>query len=173
MRHGHQQVVVMGVAGTGKSTVGERLAAELGYDFVEGDQHHPQANIDKMAAGTPLTDEDRLPWLQALRDLLAANARIGRSTVLTCSALRRHYRDVLREGVGQGVVFFVHLHAPYDVLLERMSTRSHFMPPSLLRSQFDTLEPLEDDEIGQLVDVTGPIDDVVASARAAVAEPVW
>jgi gluconokinase len=164
MSRDHRNVVVMGVAGTGKSTVGERL----GYAFVEGDQHHPTANIEKMAAGTPLTDDDRLPWLQALAELLAANDRAGRPTVLTCSALRRHYRDVLRAGVGQDGVFFVHLHAPYDVLLERMSTRSHFMPPSLLGSQFDTLEPLEDDELGQLVDVSVPIDDVVAAALAAV-----
>jgi len=158
----------MGVAGTGKSTVGELLAADLGVDLVEGDAYHPQSNIAKMSSGRPLTDEDRLPWLETLAGLVAAEHAQGRSSVLTCSALRRRYRDVLREGLGGAPMFFVHLHAEYGVLEERMKTREHFMPPSLLRSQFDTLEPLGSDETGVVVDVGLPLEEVMAQVREAV-----
>ncbi len=162
-------VVVMGVSGTGKTSVGERLAEELDLEFVEGDSHHPQANIDKMAAGVALTDDDRLPWLQILADLAGERYAAGRSVVLTCSALRRSYRDVLRSGVPQGAMFFVHLHAPFEVLEERMSQRTkHFMPPSLLASQLDTLEPIESDEPGEVVDVSPDLDEVVAAALVAL-----
>lgn len=158
-------VVVMGVSGTGKTSVGELLAARLGADFVEGDQHHPAANIAKMSAGVPLTDEDRMPWLATLARLVARNHAQGTSTVLACSALRRRYRDVLRSAVPAGSLFFVHLHAPHETLRERMSLRTkHFMPPSLLQSQLDTLEPLEKDEPGVVVDVSADLDDVVAAA---------
>ncbi len=160
-------VVVMGVSATGKTHVGQRLAPELGCAFVEGDSYHPEANIVKMEAGTPLTDEDRAPWLQALADELERRETAGESSVVTCSALRRAYRDVLRTGSPE--LFFVHLHAPFEVLLGRMSQRTkHFMPTSLLQSQFDTLEPLEPDEAGAVVDVTPPLEEVVRTAAAAV-----
>ena len=161
-------VVVMGVSGTGKSTVGALLAADLGGTLGEGDSYHPAANIAKMSSGTPLTDEDRMPWLRTLAQVTRDRHAEGLSTVLTCSALRRCYRDVLREGVPGTESFFVHLHADFAVLERRMREREHFMPPSLLRSQFDTLEPLEDDERGVVVDVAAPLSEVMARARAAL-----
>jgi gluconokinase len=159
-------VVVMGVSATGKTVVGEQLADELGCEFVEGDSLHSQHNIEKMSEGVPLTDEDRLPWLQAIAELVAVRDAEGTSTVVTCSALKRSYRDVLRKAAP---TFFVHLHAPFEVLQERMQLRTkHFMPTSLLRSQFDTLEELGDDESGAVVDVSPPIDVVVEEAVNAV-----
>ncbi|HSE72671.1 MAG TPA: gluconokinase [Nocardioidaceae bacterium] len=161
-------VVAMGVSGTGKSTVAARLAERLGLDYIEGDSHHPQANIDKMSSGVPLTDEDRRPWLETLARLVRERHEQGRSTVLTCSALRRRYRDILRSGAPDGDLFFVHLDAPFEVLEERMKAREHFMPPSLLRSQIETLEPLEADERGVRVDVSLPVDTVVNEAVEAI-----
>lgn len=159
-------IVAMGVSATGKTVVGTELAEQLGYDFVEGDSHHPQSNIEKMESGIPLTDEDRMPWLETLAQLLAKADAEGRSTVLTCSALRRSYRDILRSAVPDGAVFFLHLHAPFAVLEDRMAQRTkHFMPTSLLQSQFDTLEPLEADETGAVVDVSPPLAEVVATAK--------
>ena len=148
-------VVVMGVSGTGKSTIGRAVADALGWPFAEGDEHHPEANVAKMAAGFPLTDEDRWPWLRDLAGWLGEQDRAGSCSVLTCSALRRPYRDLLREGAAG--VYFVHLVGDKSLLLERMQSREdHFMPPELLESQLDTLEPLEDDERGVLVDVANP-----------------
>jgi gluconokinase len=159
-------IVVMGVSATGKTSVGELLAEELGCEFVEGDSLHPRRNIEKMEAGTPLTDEDRWPWLQAIADLVAVRDHEGTSTVVTCSALKRKYRDILRDAAP---TFFVHLDAPFQVLEARMQQRTkHFMPASLLRSQFDTLEPLDEDESGAVVDVSPPIDEVVEEAVNAV-----
>lgn len=159
----------MGVSGTGKSSVGERLANALGASFIEGDQHHPRSNIAKMAAGIPLTDQDRLPWLRTLSGLLAEHDRDGRTAVLACSSLRRSYRDVLRSRVPEGRVFFVHLDASFEVLRTRMAHRTkHFMPVSLLHSQLDTLERLAPDEVGAVVDVGAPLDQVVEGAVAAV-----
>lgn len=163
----HLHVVVMGVSGTGKTTVAETLTAELGLAFTEGDDHHPQANIDKMSSGAPLDDDDRAPWLAALARWTAEQHAAGRDTVLTCSALRRHYRDVLRGGAPEPT-FFVHLLGSREVLAERMAGREHFMPPSLLDSQLATLEQLEPDEDGVVVDVDRPLDDVVRDALAAV-----
>jgi gluconokinase len=159
-------IVVMGVSATGKTSVGELLAEELGCEFVEGDSLHPRRNIEKMEAGTPLTDEDRWPWLQAIADLVAVRDHEGTSTVVTCSALKRKYRDILRDAAP---TFFVHLDAPFQVLEARMQQRTkHFMPTSLLRTQFDTLEPLDEDESGAVVDVSPPIDEVVEEAVNAV-----
>ena len=147
-----QHIVVMGVSGCGKTTVGEQLAAALGWSFAEGDRYHPQANIDKMAAGIPLTDEDRWPWLRILADRIGAEERAGRSSVLTCSSLRRSYRDLLRSGGGR--VRFVHLHGTREVLASRLGARTgHFFPSDLLDSQLATLEPLGADEDGIVVDV--------------------
>ena len=120
-----------------------------------------------MSAGIPLDDDDRRPWLEALASLQAFHHAEGISTVLTCSALKRAYRDVLRGGVPAGSVPFVHLAAPFEVLRERMESREHFMPASLLQSQLDTLEPLGADEPGTVVDVSLPLADVVRAAVAA------
>jgi gluconokinase len=154
-----QHIVVMGVSGVGKTTVAERLADRLGHEFAEGDDFHPQANIDKMSAGVPLDDEDRMPWLRSLAAFTDERRRAGRATVLTCSALRRRYRDVLRQGVAE--TFFVHLVADRALLEERMGGREHFMPPALLQSQLDALERLGDDEPGTSVDVTDTPDRTV------------
>ncbi|MEO9324074.1 gluconokinase [Nocardioides sp. C4-1] len=161
-------VVVMGVSSTGKSLVGRRLAERLGAEFVEGDDLHPQVNIDKMAAGTPLTDDDRWPWLEAIVERTRQVGADGRSTVVTCSALKRAYRDVLRTAAPD--TFFVHLHGTFNLLAQRMREREgHFMPPSLLQSQFESLEPLDDDENGALVDVGAEPDAVVEAALAGLA----
>jgi gluconokinase len=163
------QVVVMGVSATGKSTVGLVVAEDLGWDFIEGDDLHPQSNVTKMAAGDPLTDEDRAPWLDEISDRARRQAAAGRSSVLTCSALKRAYRDRLRAGVP--AMFFLHLDGAYEVLEPRMQHRErHFMPTGLLRSQFDTLEPLEPGEDGAVVDVAGSVEEVVDAARRAVRE---
>ncbi|UMG92895.1 gluconokinase [Nocardioides sp. TF02-7] len=163
----HLHVVVMGVSGTGKTTVAETLVAELDLVFTEGDDHHPRANVEKMRSGAPLDDEDRAPWLAALARWTAEQHAAGHDTALTCSALRRRYRDVLRGGVPEPT-YFVHLLGSKDVLAERMAAREHFMPPSLLDSQFATLEQLEPDEDGVVVDVDRPLDAVVRDALAAV-----
>ncbi len=161
------QVVVMGVSATGKSTVGQAVADELGWGFVEGDDLHPPANVAKMQAGDPLGDADRAPWLDLIGEAVRQRADAGLSSIVTCSALRRSYRDRLRDGAG--AVFFVHLHAGFDVLEPRMQQRQrHFMPTTLLRSQFDTLEPLDADEDGVVVDVSSPPDVVTAAALDAV-----
>lgn len=162
-------VVAMGVSATGKTSVARGLTPRLGFAFVEGDDLHPESNIAKMEAGTPLTDEDRWPWLEAIAEIIAGHRARGESVIATCSALRRSYRDVLRGAVPDGEVFFLHLHADFDVLLDRMSERQkHFMPTSLLQSQFDTLEPLQPDELGAVVDVAPPLDDVVDASEKVV-----
>jgi gluconokinase len=145
-------LVVMGVAGSGKSTVARLLADRLGRPMAEADEFHPEANIAKMSAGIPLTDADREPWLRSLRDWISAHDAEGRGTVVTCSALKRSYRDLLRGASAR--VRFVHLSGSREVIGERLAGRSgHFMPPSLLDSQFADLEPLRDDEDGITVDV--------------------
>lgn len=167
----HRHVVVMGVSGTGKSTVAQALAAELDLVLTEGDDHHPPANVAKMSDGIPLTDEDRAPWLADLAAWTSRHHAAGVSTVLTCSALRRHYRDVLRSAVPEPTVF-VHLMGSRAVLVDRMEHRDHFMPASLLDSQLATLEQLEPDETGGVVDTDLPVDRVVADAVALVAGAV-
>ncbi|MGN0063475.1 MAG: gluconokinase [Nocardioides sp.] len=165
MRPDH--VIVMGVSGVGKTTVAEGLARITGWDLAEGDQFHPQANVDKMASGVPLTDEDRWPWLRSIGDWISAEAAEGRSAVITCSALRRSYRDLLREG--RPSVRFCHLVAGEDLVAERVAARTdHFMPPSLLHSQYETLEPLEADEPGVRVPIDATPDEVVRRAAEAL-----
>lgn len=142
----------MGVSGSGKSTVGSALAARLGVPFVDGDDLHPAANVDRMRAGVPLTDEDRGPWLDAVGSWLAAHPDGG---VTACSALRRAYRDRLR--VHAPAAWFVHLDGDPALVAERQAARrGHFMPASLQASQQATLEPLEADEAGIRVDVALP-----------------
>jgi carbohydrate kinase (thermoresistant glucokinase family) len=157
-------VVVMGVAGTGKSTIAQRLAVELGLVLAEGDDFHSAENIAKMSAGIPLDDADRLPWLRSIATWTADRHARRQATVVTCSALREKYRDVLRGAVPGSPTRFLHLTAPRAVLAERMASREHFMPASLLDSQLETLEPLADHEDGIAVDVSAPVDDVVGRA---------
>jgi carbohydrate kinase (thermoresistant glucokinase family) len=162
-------VVVMGVSGTGKSTVGRCLADALGATFLEGDAHHPPQNRGKMAAGEPLSDADRQPWLDALADLLARAEATGTPTVLSCSALRRSYRDVLRAAVRPGTMFFVHLHGASELLRARLTARrGHFMPASLLQSQLATLEPLHPDEPGVVVEGAHTLDEVLRRSLDAI-----
>lgn len=161
-----QHLIVMGVAGVGKSTIAQRLAADLDLELAEGDDFHPPANIAKMSSGEPLTDEDRWPWLDALANWTAQQRAAGQSTVLTCSALRKVYRDILRRPDPD--TFFVHLYGEEALLRERMEARNHFMPVSLLRSQFDTLEPLEPDESGVAVDTAWFVDDIVEHVKTAL-----
>ena len=158
-----RQVVVMGVSGCGKSTIGRSIAALAGWSFAEGDDYHPAANVATMAAGTPLTDEDRWPWLRSLAAWMRAEAVAGRASVVTCSALKREYRDLLGEGLPG--LQFVHLHGSWDLLLARMQARSdHFMPASLLQSQFDTLEALQPGEAGIVLDIAADPDTLVGQA---------
>lgn len=156
----------MGVSGTGKTTVAEALVDALEWPYAEADDYHPPANREKMAAGHPLTDEDRQPWLRALAAWATERHAAGESTITTCSALRRRYRDLLRTGA-PGTVF-VHLLGDKDELLARMRGREHFFPPALLESQLDTLEPLAPDEDGITVNAVRPLDDVVADVLGRV-----
>lgn len=133
-------IVVMGVSGVGKTTIGQMLAAATGLPFFDGDDFHPQANIDKMAAGMPLTDADRQGWLKTLHQLLQAQLLLH-GCVVACSALKQQYRDVLNNGLGDAVVF-VYLQGSHEEVLQRLEQRKgHFMQTSLLQSQFDALEP--------------------------------
>lgn len=150
-----QHIVVMGVSGSGKTTVGEALAARLGWRFVEGDSFHPPENVAKMSAGIPLDDNDREPWLRALAAEIAKDEAAGSPSVVGCSALKRSYRDILRTGAPR--VCFVHVHGDHTVLADRLSHRAgHFFPASLLDTQLATLEPLGPDEDGVVVDVALP-----------------
>ncbi|WP_329132716.1 gluconokinase [Streptomyces sp. NBC_00670] len=165
--HTPHVVVVMGVAGTGKTTIGPLLAARLGVPYAEGDDFHPQANIAKMSAGVPLEDADRWPWLDAIGSW--AHDRAGLGGVVSCSALKRSYRDRLR-AAAPGVVF-VHLSGDRALIEDRMSHRQgHFMPTALLDSQFATLQPLGADEAGVTVSVAGTPEEITERASAALAE---
>jgi len=142
----------MGVSGCGKSTLGAALAAAMGLPFIEGDKLHPPRNVALMAAGTALTDDDRRDWLGALSDVLAKAATGGQGLVLSCSALKRSYRELLR--AGDPGLRLVHLHGARELLEQRMRSRSgHYMPPSLLQSQLDTLEPPQADEHAVTLDI--------------------
>ncbi|MGI4841892.1 MAG: gluconokinase [Janthinobacterium lividum] len=165
--------VVMGVSACGKSEIGMRLAQALGAPFIEGDRFHPPENVAKMSAGIPLDDEDRRGWLQALRAEIERAWKTDPVVVLSCSALKRAYRDVLRGDVLRGAggkgndVRFVHLHGERELIARRMAARSsHFMPLSLLDSQLRTLEPLQPDERGVTLDLGEPPGRLVEQALA-------
>lgn len=163
-----RHIVIMGVSGCGKTTVALKLADKLGYTYAEGDDMHSQANRDKMNSGVPLTDEDRWPWLQGIADYMSEQTDQGVSTVVTCSALKRSYRDVLDSG--RGDVIFAHLSPDSALIAERMAAREgHFMPASLLNSQLETLEPLHDDEPGFTVRSAGAPDEVLAELEEQLA----
>jgi gluconokinase len=150
-------IVVMGVSGSGKSTVGAALAQRLRVPFADGDDFHPPANVDKMTAGQALDDDDRYPWLEAIGQWLADHHDGG---VMSCSALKRKYRDQLRRHCAG--VEFLHLSGTPEVVGKRQASRpGHFMPASLLQSQFATLEPLDPDEHGIAIDVDQNIDSIV------------
>ncbi|GLW55757.1 gluconokinase [Kitasatospora phosalacinea] len=162
-------VVVMGVSGVGKTTVARLLADRLDLPYAEADDFHPAANIAKMSAGTPLDDRDRLPWLQALGGWLGERSAAGSGGVVTCSALKRRYRDVLRTACPDA--FFLHLSGSHDLVGDRMAHRTgHFMPTSLLDSQYAALEPLQADENGTVLDVGADPDTLVGRAVTALAQ---
>ncbi|MGE3194586.1 MAG: gluconokinase [Microbacteriaceae bacterium] len=160
-----QRIVVMGVSGAGKTTVGRALAERLGLAFQDADDLHPAANVAKMAAGVPLDDSDRGPWLAVVGEALAAAPEPG--MVMACSALKRAYRDAIRARAGDAR--FVLVTAPVAVLRERIGHRTgHFMPPALLDSQLATLEPLGPGESGATVDVSGTLDENVDAVLRAL-----
>jgi gluconokinase len=138
-------LIAMGVSGSGKTTIGEQIAARLGCGFADADEFHSEANKKKMHEGHPLTDEDRWPWLRSIREALEAKREAGVDFVFACSALKAAYRDILRDGDKD--VIFVYLHGTREVLADRLGARkNHFFDPSLLQSQLDTLEPPTEEE---------------------------
>ncbi len=165
------RAVIMGVAGCGKSSVGPPMAKRLGAVFVDGDSLHPAENIAKMKSGAPLDDSDRHPWLVRIGETLGAAEG---SVLIGCSALKRRYRDTIRDVAGAPVAF-IHLAGPIEVVSARMARRKgHFMPLKLLDSQYATLEPLDDDELGFVIDIDRPLKKVVeAAVRALRSAEEW
>jgi gluconokinase len=152
--------VVMGVSGCGKTTVGSALAGALGVPFVEGDDYHPHENVRKMASGVPLTDADRAPWLQALARRIAQASTADEGVVVACSALKRAYRDLLRQPAP--ALRFIHLHGPPSLIAQRLAARSgHYMPATLLDSQLATLEPPDGAEPSWTFDLALAPEDIV------------
>lgn len=153
-------LIVMGVASSGKSTIAKKLAEKLGWTFEDGDDFHPQANVAKMSAGQPLTDDDRWPWLESIADEIDKVSGSGGHVVVACSALKRAYRDVLVHG--RGDIGIVYLDGSRELIGERMAARKgHFMPPGLLDSQFKTLEPPTPDERPISVSIDAPVETIV------------
>jgi gluconokinase len=153
-------LIVMGVASSGKSTIAKKLAERLGWTFEDGDDFHPEANVAKMSAGQPLTDDDRWPWLQAIADEIDKVSSAGGQVVVACSALKRAYRDVLVHG--RSDIGIVYLDGSRELIGERMAKRKgHFMPPGLLDSQFNTLEPPAPDERPVVASIDAPVDAIV------------
>jgi gluconokinase len=160
-------VVVMGVSGSGKSTVAAGLAERLGWEFAEGDDFHPHVNVEKMRSGRPLDDDDRWPWLRTLAAWIGEHEQAGKSLVVTCSALKRSYRDLLRDG--HPSVWFAHVTADAHLLRKRVEQRTgHYMPSSLLESQLATLQPLQSDEPGTSISGAGAPGDVVTQILGAL-----
>jgi len=163
-----QSIILMGVSGSGKSTVGAALAREINAKFIDGDDLHPRANIQKMASGTPLNDDDRAPWLLRLNDAAYSLRHKNETGVIVCSALKRRYRDALRKD-NEGMVF-IYMKGSFDVIADRLKARAgHFMPTDLLRSQFDALEEPSEDEPDVLrVNIDHKFDGVVDRCVAAL-----
>lgn len=161
-------IVVMGVAGSGKTTLASQLAEKLGIPFVEGDSLHPAANVRKMSSGQPLTDEDRWPWLKAIGERMEVERATGHGVVVACSALKRAYRDCLR-GEVQGKIHFILLDGSRQLIGERMKQRKgHFMPPALLDSQFATLEKPAPDEHAVILDISRKPAELVEEAAKSI-----
>ena len=153
-------LVVMGVSGSGKSTIADKLAARLRWRFEDGDKFHPASNVAKMSAGHPLTDEDRWPWLQAIADEIDRVCKAGQNAVIACSALKRAYRDILVHG--RCDVRIVYLQGSRELIAARLAARkNHFMPPDLLDSQFKTLEPPAPGENPVTVSIDATVDTIV------------
>jgi len=162
-----RSIVVMGPSGSGKSTIGSLLATRLEADFIDADDHHPEANREKMVGNVPLDDEDRMPWLHLVGKAMQTETQLERSVVVACSALKRVYRDVLREYEPDAT--FVYLHGSPDLLAGRLGARTgHFMPKTLLDSQLAALEPLGADESGVVVDIDASPDSIVDAAVTAL-----
>jgi gluconokinase len=150
----------MGVSGSGKSTIASALAERIGWTFEDGDRFHPASNVAKMHAGHPLTDEDRWPWLQAIADEIDRLCAAGEHAVIACSALKRSYRDVLVHG--RSDVRMIYLEGSQQLIANRLARRkNHFMPPGLLESQFETLEPPGADENPLTVSIDASVDEIV------------
>ncbi|MGH1476448.1 gluconokinase [Yersinia proxima] len=156
-----RSIIVMGVSGSGKTTVGEAVARRIHAKFIDGDDLHPRTNIQKMGSGHPLNDEDRMPWLERLSDAAYSLHHKNETGIIVCSALKRRYRDRLREGNPEMV--FLYLKGSFDVIMERLKARSgHFMPTDLLKSQFEALEEPGSEEPDVIcVDIDADIDEVV------------
>lgn len=153
-------LVVMGVAGSGKSTIGEALSNHLGWRYEDGDSFHPPSNVAKMKSGQPLTDDDRWPWLKAIAAEIDRCRQAGEHVIIACSALKRAYRDVLLHGRDDTRI--VYLNGSHDVIADRLDHRKgHFMPAGLLDSQFATLEPPSQDERPIIVSIDADIDEIV------------
>jgi gluconokinase len=153
-------LVVMGVSGSGKSTIGDRLAERLGWKYEDGDKFHPASNVAKMSAGQPLTDEDRWPWLRAVADEIDRICKAGEHVVIASSALKRAYRDILVHG--QPDIRIIYLKGPQDLIASRLALRkNHFMPPGLLESQFRTLEPPDPSENPVTVSIDDSVETIV------------
>lgn len=164
-------IIVMGVSGSGKTTVGEALAGRLGVDFIDGDHLHPAANVEKMRGGTPLTDEDRWPWLTTIATTMRDAAETDGVAVSACSALKRIYRDHLCEAAGEKIRF-VHLTGDKELIAKRQANRpGHFMPAGLIDSQFATLETPSPDEKAIAVSVADAVDEIVDQVYGLLSAP--
>ncbi|MGL5385033.1 MAG: gluconokinase [Enterobacterales bacterium] len=163
-----KSIILMGVSGSGKSTIGAAVAREIKAKFIDGDDLHPRANIQKMASGQPLNDDDRAPWLQRLNDAAYSLNHKNESGIIVCSALKRRYRDLLRKDNDNMV--FIYLKGSFEVILARLQARSgHFMPTELLKSQFDALEePGADEKDVVCVDIDTDVEGVVGRCVAAL-----
>lgn len=163
-------IIVMGVTSSGKSTVGDALAKEIGAKFIDGDDLHPKSNILKMSGGQPLNDEDRAPWLERIRDAAFSLTRKSETGIIVCSALKKHYRDIIRDGNSN--LTFVYLKGDFELIMNRIKARSgHFMKESMVASQFSTLEEPSLDEVDVItVNISGSVGDIVANVVEAIKE---